>query len=111
VLEISHQWTALASSGPATPCSGLGLRLSQTINITVGCQAVNDTVVFGIEAAPQNNSTNWTRLGSTAYSVSSGGQCAVVQLTGGVQQIRPYIIAKTASTTLVDIQLDGVSGA
>lgn len=109
MLEISHQWV-LTSTGAGSAASGLGLRTSQTLTFAVFCEALNDTCAIGIESAPKNTSTAWTRMGSTAYSVSSGGQCVIVQVAGPLFQVRPYLIARTASTSFVDVHLTGVSG-
>jgi len=109
MLEINFPWTLTSTGAAATACDGAGLRWAQQLTFSVACQAPADTCSFGIEAAPQN-STLFTRMGSTLYSVSSGA-CAIVQLTGPLQQVRPYLISRTASTSIVTVQLDGTSGA
>ena len=109
MLEMTRRWFGISSSGAQTAEDGPGLQHSQAITITAWCDAVADTAVIGIEHG-WNSTSPFDRLGSTAYSISSG-LSVTIQLSGPLRAVRPFVIAKTASTTLVNIALDGVSGA
>jgi len=109
MFEINRRWFGVTSSGAQATEDGPGLQFSEAVTFTAWVDGATDTAVIGIEHAFSSTS-NFDRMGSTAYSISSGGQ-VTIQLPGPLRAVRPFVIAKTASTTVVNINLDGVSGA
>lgn len=92
-----------ASTQVVTPPS---LLTSQQITVIADMAAAGDTGVFGIEHARTSTSA-FVRMGSTAYSVSSGGS-VTVQLSGPLYAVRPYLISRTSTTAVMTIQMVGV---
>lgn len=102
ILENSASWS-LTSSGASTQL-WVGLETAQNVTLVVDVSGGTDTCVVGIEHGWEPASTgHFSRLGSTAYSVSSGAS-VTIQLNGPMAVIRPYLIAKTAATTTVRIR-------
>lgn len=116
IPEVSHQWT-LTSTGAAV-CIGPGstndalnhdlLRNCQNITVVAytpgGASA--STAAIGLEVGVHSTSP-FARYGSTANTLSSNGDAVVFQLPGPIRAIRPYLIDRDASTTIVYVTLDG----
>lgn len=102
------QW--LFGSGSSTGAhgtifDGLGLRDCRNLSFHIAKGAETSTVSVGIEAGLDSTSP-FVRMGSTAYALSSG-EIQVVQLTGPLQAVRPYLIARTDSNAIVRVVLHG----
>jgi len=107
IPQAYFRWNELTSTGASTLTYGDQRELRDCRNITLIAQAheTTDTAVIGIESAIDSTG-KFERLGSTGISLSSGVS-ATIQFTGPLGTIRPYIIAKTGSTTRVSIVLMG----
>lgn len=111
--DAQFRWStaALISSGASTLVyDGPGLKTCRNITLVIEKPVTTDTCVVGIEAAADSTG-RFVRMGSTAYALASSvapNECAVVQLTGPLGAIRPYVISKTASTTKLTITLMAV---
>ena len=110
IPEAFFRWPALDSSGASTTVYGDNgdLRGCRNITITIEKGAAADTAVVGIEHA-RTSTSPFVRMGSTAYLLDSSavGQSVTAQFTGPLFTIRPYVISKTASTTIVTVALIG----
>ena len=107
-LEHAYfRWSTLSSTGASTTVYGVRGELRGCRNITFIADAnvAGDTAAIGIESGPTDTGF-FDRMGSTAYSVSSG-LAVTIQFTGPLECVRPYFIARTASTTVVNITLVG----
>ena len=105
--ELHFTWS-LTSSGAATALDAPGLRTSRTLTFCAqmdNASGSGDTCVFGLEHGLSSTGT-FERLGSTAYTVSSGGS-VTVQLNGPLFVVRPFVIAKTASTATLILRVIG----
>lgn len=102
---------ALISSGASTLVyDGIGLRTCRNLTFTIEKLVTTDTAVVGIEFA-RTSTSPFARVGSTAYALASSvapNECVVVQLSGPVGAVRPYVISKTASTTKLIVSLMAV---
>ena len=104
--DASFTWstTALISSGAAAAYDGEGLKTCRNLTFTIETRAVADTAVVGLEYA-RTSTSPFVRMGSTAYALASSGalEAQIVQLSGPVGAVRPYVISKTGSTTKIII--------
>lgn len=103
----SFKWSF--ESGSSTGAHGtifdnVGLRLCQNLTLQLIC-GNGGTCSFGIEVGTDSTS-GFSRMGSTAYEMSSASQ-QVVQFSGPVEAIRPYLIARTDSATFARVILHG----
>ena len=107
IAEAFFKWV-LTSTGASTTIFGTNneLRVCRNLTFIVDCSVTNDTCAIGIESGPTDTGF-FDRMGSTAYSVSSGGFAATIQLSGPLACVRPYLIARTASTSVINVTLLG----
>ena len=108
MIEITRRWS-LTSSGAAAAEAGAGLQQASNLTFVAAVEGITDTASIGIEHA-LNSTGNFERQGSTLYSISSGVS-VTIQLNGPLLCVRPFVISRTASTTVVVIKLVGNSGA
>jgi hypothetical protein len=101
--EQGYYWSLTSTGASTAICSGLNS--AQNITLTADCESAADTGYFGIEAAADSTS-RFVRMGSSAYSISSGEAC-VVQLDGPLGCIRPYLISRSGATSIIRIRLLG----
>lgn len=107
--DAFFRWPELTSSGASTVVyDNPGLRTCRNVTIVAETQVDADTAVIAIEHA-RTSTSPFVRLGSTAYALASSAapEAIVIQLTGPLFAIRPFVISKTASTTVVNIALIG----
>lgn len=111
--DAQFRWStaALASTGASTlVCDGIGLRTCRNLTFFLSKLVTTDTAVIGIEFAPDSTSP-FARVGTTSYLLASSvapNDGVVVQLSGPVGAVRPYVISKTASTTKLLVTLMAV---
>ena len=104
--EAYFVWS-LTSTGAAATVYGTAGQLHDVARLTllVRSNGADDTAAIGFESG--DNSTGFfDRLGSTLTTVSSG-LTATLQYTGPFAVVRPYVISKTGSTTVVNFTLLG----
>lgn len=104
VPEFDFNWL-LTSTGAGTVNADDALKNCQRLTIIADCLVAGDTATIGIESGP-NSTGFFDRMGSTAYTISSGA-AVTIQLSGPLLAIRPYYINRTASTSSVRIRVVG----
>ena len=105
-LREAHFVWSLTSTGAAAAYGAEGqLHDVARLTVVVRSNGAGDTAAIGFESG--DNSTGFfDRLGSTLTSVSSG-LAATLQFTGPFAVVRPYVIAKTGATSVVNFTLLG----
>lgn len=112
IPETHYKWTLTSTGASTNVFEGFGPRTAQ--NFTFSCQTEGSatTAAIGIEAGVPSDaltvgvSAKFERMGSTLYTLSSLA-ATIIQVTGPLAAIRPYVIDKTNSTTVVQIVLLG----
>ena len=106
IPEAFFKWT-LTSTGASTTVYGTNgeLRHCRNLSLLVNTAVAGDTAAVGIESGPTDTGF-FDRMGSTAYSVSSG-VAATIQFSGPLECVRPYLIARTAATSVITVTLVG----
>lgn len=106
IPEAFFKWI-LTSTGASTTIFGVNGELRHCRNLTflIDANVAGDTAAVGIESGPTDTGF-FDRMGSTAYSISSG-VAATVQFSGPLMCVRPYFISRTAATSAINVTLVG----
>lgn len=106
IPEVFFKWVLTSTGASATVFGETGqLRHCRNLTFLVDASVAGDTAFIGIESGPTDTGF-FDRMGSTAYSVSSGVS-ATIQFSGPLLCVRPYLVARTASTSIVNVTLVG----
>ena len=87
-----------------TVFDNMGLRACRNLSLYLASDTAS-TMSIGIEVGVDSTSP-WVRMGSTAYTLGAG-DAVVVQFSGPVEAIRPYLITRTNSAAIATIRLTG----
>lgn len=96
-LETRHVWS-FTSSGAGTAQDAMGYCYEHSWYLETG---PGTTATIAIETA-RNSTAAFARLNSTTYALSTGS-ALLLQTTGPLLSVRPYVVAMTTGTVTVEL--------